>query len=92
MAVEEDGMGAEAARGAQGHGGMDAELASFVAGSGDDAALVGAAADNNGHAAEVGALEEFDGDEEGVHVHVEDGGDRRRFGAVGGVVFGAEAS
>ena len=85
-------MGAEAARGAQGHGGMNAELASFVAGGGDDAALVGAAADNNGLAAEVGALEEFDGDEEGVHVHVEDGGDRRRFGAVGGVVFGAEAS
>ena len=74
MAVEEDGMGAEAARGAQGHGGMYAELASFVAGGGDDAALVGAATDNNGLAAEVGAVEEFDGDEECIHVDVSDNG------------------
>jgi hypothetical protein len=71
---------------------MDPEFAGFVAGGGNDAALVGAAADDNGLAAEVGALEEFDGDEEGVHVHVEDGGLRRVFGGVGGVVFGAEAS
>ncbi len=92
MAVEKDSVGAEAARRAQGHGGMDAELASFVAGGGDDAALVGAASDDNRLAAEVGALEEFDGDEEGVHVHVEDEGHRQGFGGVGGVVFGAEAS
>ena len=91
VAVEKNGVRAEAAGGAQGHGGVDAEFAGFVAGGGDDAALVGAAADDNGFAAEIGALEEFDGDEEGVHVHVEDGGDRGSFRGVGGVVFGSEA-
>jgi hypothetical protein len=91
MAVEEDGVRAEAAGGAQGHGGVDAEFAGFVAGGGDNAALVWAAADDNGLAAEVGAVEEFDGDEEGVHVDVEDGGDGWSFRGVGGVVFGSEA-
>jgi hypothetical protein len=52
---------------------MDAEFAGFIAGGGDDAALVGTAAYDYGFAAEIGAIEEFDGDEEGVHVHVEDG-------------------
>jgi hypothetical protein len=72
VAVEEDGVGAEASGGAQRHGGVDAELAGFVAGGGDDTALVGAAADDNWFTAEVGPFDEFDGDEEGVHVHVED--------------------
>jgi hypothetical protein len=79
------------AGGAQGHGGVDAEFAGFVAGGGNDAALVGAAADDNRLAAKIGALEEFDGDEEGVHVDVEDGrvgGGLRR---IGGVVLGSEA-
>ena len=84
MAVEEDGMGAEAACSAERHGGVDAELAGFVAGGGDNAALIGAAADYDGLAAKVGAVEEFDGDEEGVHVHVEDGGVEGGFGASGG--------
>src|SRR5208337_2065071 len=84
VAIEEDGMGAEASGGAQGHGGVDTEFAGFVAGGGDYAALVGAAADHYGLAAEIGAGEEFDGDEEGVHVDVEDGGVRREFGGVAG--------
>ena len=92
VTIEKDGLGAEASRGAQGHGGVDAELAGFVAGGGDNAALVGAATDNHRLAAEFGAVEEFDGDEEGVHVDVEDGGDGWRFGGVGCVVLGAEAS
>jgi hypothetical protein len=57
VAIEEDGMGAEAAGGAEGHGGVDAELAGFVAGGGDDAALIGAAANYNGLAAKVGSVE-----------------------------------
>jgi len=91
VAVEEDSVGTEASRGAKGHCGVDAEFAGFVAGGGDDATLIGTAADDYGFAAEVGAVEELDGDEEGVHVHVEDGGHRRGFCGVGGVVFGAEA-
>jgi hypothetical protein len=91
VAVEEDGVRTEAACGAQGHSGVDAEFAGFVAGGGDYAALVGAAADDNRFAAEIRAREEFDGDEEGVHVHVEDGGLRRNFRCVGGIMFGSEA-
>jgi hypothetical protein len=91
VAVKEDGVGAEASRGAQRHGGVDTEFAGFVAGGGDDAALVGASADDNGLAAEVGALEEFDGNEESVHVDVEDGGVGGSFRRIGGVVLGSEA-
>jgi hypothetical protein len=70
---------------------MDAKFAGFVAGGRDYAALVGTAADDNGLAAEIGALEEFDGDEEGVHIHVEDGRMGGSFRYIGGVVFGSEA-
>jgi hypothetical protein len=91
VAIEENGMGAEAAGGAERHGGVDAELACFVAGGGDNAALVGAAADYNGLAAEVGSVEQFDGDEESVHVHVEDGGVKRRLLLFSGGMFCAEA-
>ena len=91
MAVEENGVGAEASRGAQGHGGVDAEFAGFVAGGGDDAALIGTAANDHGFAAKIGALEQFDGDEEGVHVHVEDGRPGRNFRSVTSILFGAEA-
>jgi hypothetical protein len=94
VTVEEDSMRAEAAGGAEGHGGVDSEFAGFVAGGGNDAALVWAATNHNGLAAEVGAVEEFDRDEEGVHVNVEDGRVERSFNSVcgGGIVFGAEAS
>jgi hypothetical protein len=71
---------------------MDAELTGFVAGGRDNTALVGPAADDHGFAAEVGAVEEFHGNEESVHVHVEDGGVEGKFALLGGIVFGAEAS
>jgi ribosomal protein L19 len=71
---------------------MDAELAGFVAGGGDDTALVGPTANDNRLAAEVGALQEFHGDEEGVHVHVEDGRVEGEITLFGGIVFGAETS
>ena len=70
---------------------MDAEFAGLVASGRYDAALVWAATDNYRFAAEVGAVEELDGDEESIHVDVEDGGDRRRFIGAGRVVFGAES-
>ena len=91
MAIKEDGMRAQARRGAQGHRRMDAEFARFVAGSGDNTALIGPAANDNGLAAEVGALEEFHGNEEGVHIHMEDGGVEREFTLFNGIVFGAKA-
>jgi len=90
--VEKDRVGAETRGGAQRHRGMDAELASFVAGSGDDAALIGPAADDHGSAAKVRALQEFHGDEEGVHVHVEDGRMQGSISHFGGIVFSAKAS
>ena len=84
-------MRAQTSRGAQGHGRVDSEFTGFVAGGGDDSALVGAAADHNRLAAEIGTVEELDGDEEGVHVNMEDGGHRWGFGGVGGVMFGSES-
>lgn len=71
--VEKNGVRAELAGGAQRHGRMNAEFASFVAGGSDYAALILLATDDNGKAAEVGTLEEFDGDEECIHVDVKDG-------------------
>jgi hypothetical protein len=58
---------------------VNAVFAGFVAGGGDHAALIGTAADDYWFAAKIGAIEKLDGDEEGVHVHVEnvrDGGRR----------------
>jgi hypothetical protein len=57
VAVEKDGVGAKASGGAEGHGGVDAEFAGFVAGGGNDSTLVRAATNHNGLAAEVGAVE-----------------------------------
>ena len=92
MAIKENGMGAQTRGGAQRHRRLDAELARFVAGGGDNTALIGPAAYDHGFAAKFGALEEFHGDEEGVHVHVEDGGVQGKVAHFGGIVFGAEAS
>ena len=64
--------GAEAAGGAQRHGGLDAVLAGFIAGGGDDSTLIRAPADDYRLAAKFGALEELDRNEEGVHVDMED--------------------
>ena len=63
---------------------MDAIRARFIAGRGDDAALIGTPADNYGLAAKVGTVEELDGDEESIHVHMEDGGVQRSFALFSG--------
>ncbi len=73
MAVDEDGLRAEAGGGAQRHGGVDAEFARGVGSGRDHAALVGLSADYHGFAFERRIEELFDGDEEGVHVDVEVG-------------------
>jgi hypothetical protein len=73
VAVDEDGLRAEFVCGAQGHGGVDAEFARGVGGGGNYAALVGAAADDDGLAFEGRVVELFHGNEEGVHVDVEEG-------------------
>ena len=73
VALDEDGVGAEEARRAERHGGVDAVFAGLVAGGGDDTALVALAANDDGLAFEGRVEELFDGDEEGVHVEVEDG-------------------
>ena len=77
MAVHEDGVRAESRGGAQRHGGVHAELAGLVGRRGHHAALVGPAAHHHGLAFERGIEQFFDGHEEGVHVHVEDGLHRR---------------
>ena len=69
-------------RGAQRHGGMDSEFARFVGGRGDDAALVALPADDDRLAFQRRVEEFFHGDEEGVHVDVEDGA--REGGLLGG--------
>ena len=63
-------------RGAQRHGGMDAELAGCVRGGRDYAAFVGPAADYNWLAAQRGIIEFFHRDKEGVHIHMKDGAGR----------------
>src|SRR5439155_10425114 len=83
MAVEKNGVRAEFPGGSQRHGGMNSVFARFVTGGGNDASLVGTSADDNRFAAEVGAIKKLDGDEECVHVHVENIRDRRR-----GEIFG----
>jgi len=92
--IEEDGVGTKAACGPERHRGMDPEFTRFVAGGRNDAALIRAAANDHRLATEIGALEEFDGDEEGVHIHVEDRGVEWGLGGVqgSGVMLGAEAS
>src|SRR5438105_8577093 len=83
MAVEEDGMRTKLSGGAQRHGGMNSVFARFVTGRGNYTALVGTSADDNRYAGQVGSIKKLDGDEEGVHVRVENIRDRRR-----GEIFG----
>jgi hypothetical protein len=73
MTIDEDGVGTHLGGGAQRHGGMDSEFASFVGGRGNDAALVALSANHDGFAFERGIEELFHGDKESVHVDVEDG-------------------
>ena len=92
MAIEKNAVGAELACSAEGHRGLHAKLARFVAGGGDDATLIGAATHDHREAAKLGPFQEFDGNEEGVHIDVEDGGVGREGERFGGIVNGAEAS
>ncbi len=73
MSFEKDGLRTELGGRPQRHGGVHAKLAGFVTRGGADAALVALAADYNGLAFERWVVEFFHGDEEGVHVDVEDG-------------------
>ncbi len=91
MTIEEDGVRTEFPGGAERHRGLDTVFAGFVAGGGNYAALIGTAAYYYWFATEVGAIEKFYGDEEGVHIHVEDGGVEREVALIEGVVFGTEA-
>ena len=52
---------------------MYAELASLVRGSGDYAAFVALSPDDDGLSLQRGIEQFFDGNEEGVHIDVEDG-------------------
>ena len=73
VAVDEDGLRAQARGGAKRHGGVDAEFARGIGRGRDHAALVSLPTDDHGLADERGIEELFDGDEEGVHVDVEVG-------------------
>jgi hypothetical protein len=85
MSIDENRLRAELGRGAQGHGGVDSELAGGVGGGGDYAAFVALSADDDGLAFQGGIEEFFHRDEEGVHVDVEDGAGE------GGLVGGSHA-
>ena len=92
VAIEENCVRAQAARGSQRHGGLNAVFSRFVAGCGDDAALVGLAPDDHRLAAKLGPCQQFDGNEERVHIDMQDrrrkrqgiGSDRIVFRAKGG--------
>ena len=92
MAIEKNRMWAKASRGAKRHGGVDPVLARFITGGGDDAALIRSAAYHNRLAAQFGALEQFHGDEEGVHVDVENRAIGRNLARVRRIMLGAKAS
>ena len=69
---EDDGLGAQPAGPAHGHGRVDAEAAGLVGGGRHHAPGPGAA-DENGPAGEGGIVEDLDRGVEGVEVDVEDG-------------------
>src|ERR1700732_1647227 len=73
MSVDEDGLRAHFSRGAQGHGRADAELPRFVGCRRDHAALAALASDDYGLAFQTSVEKFFHGNEEGVHIDVEDG-------------------
>jgi hypothetical protein len=52
---------------------MYAELARFVGSGGNDSAFVALTTDDDGLPFQRGFVEFFDGDKEGVHIHVENG-------------------
>src|SRR5215470_18049624 len=73
MAVNEDGLRTELRSGTQWHGRVHAKPASFVGGGRNHAAFISLTSDDNSLAFQRGIEEFFYGDEEGVHVDVEDG-------------------
>ena len=66
----------------QRHGGMDSELAGFIGGCGNYPALVALPANDDCFAFKRWIKELLHGDEEGVHIDVEDGTGER--GLLGG--------
>src|SRR6516225_6537581 len=88
MAIEKNRVWAKASRGTKRHGGLDSVLARFITGGGDDAALIRPAAYHNRLAAQFGALEQFHGDEEGVHVDVENRGIKRNLARFRRIMLG----
>ena len=77
MPIDEDGMRTLLGGGAQRHGGVNPELAGFIGSRGDDAAFVALSADDDGFAFQRGIVKFFHGNEEGVHIDVEDGARKR---------------
>src|SRR5437867_12002609 len=73
MTVHEDRAGAKLGCGSQGHGGMHAKFARFIRCCRNYSALVALASDYYCLPFQRGIVELFHGDEEGVHVNVEDG-------------------
>jgi len=73
VSVDEDGVRAHLGRGAQRHGGMHSEFSRFVGSRGDDSAFVALSTNDYGFAFQRRIVELFHGDEESVHVDVEDG-------------------
>ena len=70
-AFEKNRMRAQLSRRAQRHGRMNAKAAGLITGRRDDAAGIGGAADDDRLAAKFGPLQQLDGDEERIHVHVQ---------------------
>ncbi len=82
MSVDENCLGTHLGRGAQRHGGVHAKLPRRIGSGRNDAALVPLPAHDYWLAFQRGVVELFHGDEEGVHVDVEDGA--RKGGLLGG--------
>ena len=72
VTIEINRVRAEAPGSAQRHCGMHAEFSRFVGRRRDDSALVALAPDHDRFSFQRGIEEFFDGDEESVHVDVED--------------------
>src|SRR5689334_19986647 len=73
MAVHEDGLRTKLVGGSQRHGRVNAELPGGVGCCRDDSSLVRTSADYHRFATKRGVIKLFHGDEESVHVHVEEG-------------------
>src|ERR1700751_892438 len=73
MSVDEDGVGTLLGGRSERHSGVDSELAGFIGGSGNNNALVALPHDHESFSLHRSIVDFFHGDEEGVHVDVEDG-------------------